>query len=178
MQHDTPNEALVALLPDLQRLSRIMARSPENAEDLAQEAALKVWAKLQDGANIDNLRPYLMTALRNEARRPKKVAASLEDADIPSTGPEAPRRMACTEVLKAISTLPEDQATLLHLYVHRGCSYADLAKQTGLPIGTITSRLSRARARLCTHFDVQQGHAVSALLPETGAPSADRTSPD
>ncbi len=169
--------ALTALMPDLHRLARILAPGPDAAEDLAQEALLKVWAKLDRGITIDDLRPYLMTTLRNEARRPRRRTAPLDSAPTPSTPADAPRRIACKEVMQAIDALPAGQSDLMQRYLSDGCSYAELACRTGLPLGTVTSRMARARARLCAQLDLPAGSAVQAILAETdgAATGAPRT---
>ncbi|MCF6315921.1 MAG: sigma-70 family RNA polymerase sigma factor [Marinosulfonomonas sp.] len=157
---------LTTLMPALQRLARILAPSPDLAEDMAQDALLRVWARLKKGGEIDDLRPYLMTTLRNASTRPPVQDQELTDQNTPSHPAEIWNRFACADVNGAISRLPDEQAELLRPLAMDGSSYADLAKTFGLPIGTVMSRISRARAHLRTDLELPKAHAVEALLEE------------
>ena len=75
---------LTTLMPALQRLARILAATPDLAEDMAQDALLRVWARLRKGGEIDDLRPYLMTTLRNASTRPPVQDQELTDQNTPS----------------------------------------------------------------------------------------------
>ncbi|MEE9427360.1 MAG: sigma-70 family RNA polymerase sigma factor [Paracoccaceae bacterium] len=158
------SHTLVTLLPPLRRLARILAPTPDQAEDLAQEALVKVWARLQRGADIDDLRPYLMTTLRNANRTPRPQEQELTDDNTPSCPPQAWGRMVVQDVSDAIENLAEDQSNLLRPLVQQGTSYKKLAKLHGLPIGTVMSRIARARTRLRSDLGLPADHAVEALL--------------
>ena len=158
-------EALSALLPDLGKLCRIL-RPRGDADDLAQEVALSVWRQMARGADIDALRPYLMSAARNRARRPMKMGDALEEADIPQVAPDAPARLATAEVLRAIRRLPRDHAVLLEDLARDGLSYRELAARHGLPMGTIMSRLARARAALRTEMQLTPDQSAVVLLEQ------------
>lgn len=160
---------LVSLIPALQRLSRRLTRDPTAAEDLAQEALLRVWAQIGRGEAIEDLKPYLMTAARNLARRTRPVALALSDAPEPAAPPEAPGRLALREVAGAMSRLPEIEARLILRQVTRGESYADIAVAEGLPIGTVMSRLARGRARLRQDCGLPESGPVAAFLTSEDA---------
>ena len=160
---------LTTLMPALQRLARILAPTPDLADDMAQDALLRVWARLKKGAEIDDLRPYLMTTLRNASTRPPVQDQELTDQNTPSHPAEIWDRFACADVSHAISRLPDDQADLLRPLVMHGSSYADLAKAFDLPIGTVMSRISRARAHLRAELDLPKSGAVEVLLDEVSA---------
>jgi len=155
---------LISLMPALNRLARILSDTPDQAEDLAQETLLRVWSRLQRGDDIEDLRPYLMTALRNTARKVPPPEQPLTETDIPSCAPAAPARLACQNVRDAIRNLSTNHGTLLHLHAQSGASYAELARTQNLPLGTIMSRISRARARLRTDMNLPPDHAVETLL--------------
>lgn len=159
-------ETFARLLPDLNRLCRILAPSRDAAEDLAQEAALRVWAQLAAGAEIEALRPYLMTAARNGARRPAQAPEELTEALSPCIPPEAPARLATAEVLKAIARLPHAQAILISDHALGGLSYQALAAEHALPLGTVMSRLNRARRALRTAMDLEPDESATALLAD------------
>ncbi|HHI69652.1 MAG TPA: sigma-70 family RNA polymerase sigma factor [Rhodobacteraceae bacterium] len=159
-------DSLTDLIPALQRLARILAPTPDQAEDMAQEALLRVWARLQDGASIDDLRPYLMTTLRNASTKPRTQDQELTEQNTPGQAPEVWSRFACSDVGGALSRLPDDQADLLRPFAIQGASYAELAKTFDLPIGTVMSRISRARAQLRAELDLPKSRAVETLLEE------------
>ena len=77
--------------------------------------------------------------------------------------------LALREVMQAIAALPPAQAELLRLLATTGADYADLARQTGLPLGTVTSRLSRARARLRAAVDLPENAPVTTLFDDRAA---------
>jgi len=138
------------LLTALHRRARRLDRCPEEAADLAQEAAMKLLQKLESGARIDRPEAYAMTALANLARsrwRGKRPSEELTD-DAATTEPDALARIACGEIAAAIARLPEPQARLIQLVAVGETRPADLARTTGVPLGTVMSRLARARATL------------------------------
>ena len=86
--------------------------------------------------------------LRTLARRP--ALAPIEEEDPPgATGPETGLR----DIERALSTLVEDQRAALLLVVLEGLSYREVAEVQGVPIGTVMSRLARARAQLRAYLD-------------------------
>lgn len=156
-------QALTDLIPVLMRTALALTRSRDRAEDLAQEALLRVWTRLRDGEEIGDLRPYLLATLRNLARRPPRLAPA--EAAAPESAPGAAAdRLACGEVMAALSALPPDQLRLLTRAAIDAATTAELAAETGLPPGTVASRLSRARARLRARLDLPDADPVAALL--------------
>ena len=84
------DQDLTDFIPDLMRLSLRLKRGDRAAaEDLAQEALLRVWARLRAEGRIDDLRPYLMEAARNLSRRPPHPTLPGDDLPEPSPPPEA-----------------------------------------------------------------------------------------
>ena len=158
--------ALVHLMPPARRLAAILTRSPEKADDLAQEALVLVWSQLQGGADIQDLRPYLMTTLRNANRVRRDEHQPLTETNTPGVPGDAFGRMACHEVNSAIADLPANLRDLLNQVVQNGATYQELATSNAIPIGTVMSRLSRARSQLRAELDLPQTHAVEALLDE------------
>lgn len=164
----TPKHAVTFqdLLPRLHRRARRLVGCPEDAADLAQEAALQVWGHLQAGTPVRNPEAYAMTALRNLAHSRWRRHVVLEplETETAITSPEAPRRMACTELRAAMARLPEAQARLIHLVETGETSPAEIARITELPLGTVMSRLSRARARLRADLKMSEGESVATLI--------------
>lgn len=140
-----------------------LTRSRDRAEDLVQEALLRVWARMSSGEQIDDLRPYLMTTVRNLAKRPPRLAP-VEAAPPEAADGHASDRLACAEVIAAIETLPQDQAHLLNRTAFENATIAEIAAETGLPEGTVASRVSRARARLRAKLGLKDTLPLSDLL--------------
>jgi RNA polymerase sigma-70 factor (ECF subfamily) len=140
--------ALTALMPALARRCRRLTRDPAAAEDLAQEALARVWAQIRAGAAIDDLAPYLMTAARNLARRPGPAMQPLDGVAEAAVAPEGPRRVMLREVAGQLAALAPADRRILLCQALDGASYAEIAAAEGLAIGTVMSRLARARARL------------------------------
>jgi RNA polymerase sigma-70 factor (ECF subfamily) len=89
--------------------------------------------------------------LRSLARRP--TMSSIDENDAPDTaGPEAGSR----DIERALGELVEDQRTALLLVVLEGMSYREVAEVQGVPIGTVMSRLARARAQIKSYLDGQR----------------------
>ncbi len=157
-------QELTALIPALSRLARIMAPTPDLAEDMTQDALLRVWARLQKGGEIDDLRPYLMTTLRNASRKPRQQDQELTEQNAPSHAAEIWDRLACSDVINAMADMPDDLTDLLRPLAMSGASYDELAASFDLPIGTVMSRISRARAQLRAELDLPKMRAVEVLL--------------
>lgn len=144
------NEQIIALLPALRRRARRLAHSPEEAEDIAQEAALRMWQALKEDTDIMEMNRYIMILLLNVARerwRRRRPTETLEE-NTAKVQPEAPARLACSAVQTAIDHLPKDQHRLIQMVAHGETSPRKLAQITGLPTGTVMSRLARARKTL------------------------------
>jgi len=157
-------EALVAMRPRLLKRARRYTGDREAAEDLVQEALLRVWARLTRDDTVDDLEAYVTIALRHVAwGRPRPFED--EDAHFPPVvESDAEPRLAAADVMRALSHLPAHQKALLKGYAIEGASYAELAEQHRLPIGTVMSRVARARAQLRKEFDLPVTAPVTELL--------------
>jgi DNA-directed RNA polymerase specialized sigma24 family protein len=111
---------------------------------------VRVIAKQQQGAQIYDLPAYSMRTMHNQARMGWRKQPALEELheNDASTLPAAMERLICADTLRAIETLPEKQAQILRMVSEGDTSPKDLALRTGWPIGTVMSRLARARIRL------------------------------
>ena len=141
-------------LPALYRAARAWTRTREEAEDLVQEVCAQVLARprLVLGEDLG----YLMRAMHNTltsqrraaARRPQTVELE-EDLDADARGWGDPEAAAENEeVLAAIAALPDDFRDALVAVDVAGLPYQEAARLLGLPEGTVTSRLFRARDRV------------------------------
>jgi RNA polymerase sigma factor (sigma-70 family) len=150
-----PHTSLEALMPMLRRRARRLSQSRHDAEDLLQDALLRVLQKQQTGQEIDALGPYAMRTLHNQARmrwRAPPAPQELEE-DTATIAPVALLRLECADALRAISDLPVDQCEVMQMVLTGETSPAVMAETLGLPIGTVMSRLARARARLRATLD-------------------------
>src|SRR5919197_2573122 len=144
-----------APLPRMYRAARAWTRSREEAEDLVQETYARVLARPRLLRNEDEV-GYLLRALRNtlisqkrtETRRPATTEL-IEDVAIGTRGSDDPGEAAeIREVYAAISQLPEEFRDALVAVDVAGLSYDEAARALGIPEGTLTSRLFRARDRV------------------------------
>ena len=152
MDSQDPNadvSRIVPLIPTLTRRARKLARSQAEAEDLVQDTLLSLCKRLHDHAEIDDLPAYAMRTLSRRAQRGWRETPmrEIEEADalIP---PDALLRLDCADTLAAIGRLPKPQRQLMELVAAGETSPRALANATGLPLGTVMSRLARARAKL------------------------------
>jgi RNA polymerase sigma-70 factor, ECF subfamily len=148
-------EALVEHLPRLYRAARAWTASREEAEDLVQETTARVLARPRVVRGESEL-GYLLRALRNtlvsqrraQSRRPattplvEELAAGARADDDPAQAAEL------REVHVAIAELPEEFRDALVAVDIAGLTYPEAARALRVPEGTLTSRLSRARARV------------------------------
>ncbi len=152
------------LLPKLLRRARRLARTADEAEDMAQETALRLWQALDGPHDIETPERYAMTMLHNIARqrwRGRRVTEELTD-DMAQAAPLAHGRIACAELQAAIERLPKDQAELMRLVMLGETSPQILADRIGVPKGTVMSRLGRARATLRNEIGLE-GSVVELL---------------
>ncbi len=141
---------LCALTPVLRRTALRHTGCPHAAEDLAQDTILKLLQRLRTGPEPENLRAYALTTVRNLARSRWRHLLPTDPLteDVAITLPDAPGRIDLAELRDAITHLPPQQARLMALVAEGETSPAILARRTGQPLGTVMSRLSRARAAL------------------------------
>ncbi len=142
----------------LYQAARVLCGDPVEAEDLAQEALVRGLRAFHRFDHDAALYPWLLRILRNtyldevrsaRARRLTLPAVPPDPAD-PGAGPEEAleAEQAAARVHRALATLPPDQALVVTLVDLQGLGYGEAAQALGLPVGTVRSRLSRARDRL------------------------------
>ena len=140
---------LVPLIPALNRRARKLARSRAEADDLVQDTLLSLCQRLHENARIDDLRAYAMRTLGNRAQRGWRQTPTQElEEDDALILPDAHLRLECADTLAAVASLPSPQRRLMELVAGGETSPRALAAATGLPLGTVMSRLARARAKL------------------------------
>lgn len=144
-----------AEIPRLRRYARYLVRDVDHADDLVQEALVRALNNLEKWQRGTNLRSWLFVILRNvyinEIRRARTTPQSseLQPNDIAlgvSGGQEW--RQAVVEMERAFVRLSDEHKDVLFLVAVEGLEYEEAARVLGIPIGTVRSRLSRARLAL------------------------------
>lgn len=150
---------LTELIPQMRAFSRSLCSNMAEAEDLAQEAMLKAWRSRERFEPGTNMKAWVFTIVRNhfysEKRRswrkqsldPGIAEATLVANDNPGM------KMDLLALKNAIDQLPDDQREALILVGAGGFAYDEAAKICGCAVGTVKSRVSRARKALETIFD-------------------------
>jgi len=161
---------MVALLPRLRRFAYALTRSNDRADDLAQatlERAIRFIDGWQSGTRLDswlfaiarniNLNNVRASRVRGEDRAPVDL-----DDHMSFDGERATEaRLTYQAVAGFLSRLPEEQRSILLLNCVEGLSYKEIATALDLPIGTVTSRLGRARIALRAFVSGDDGPAAA-----------------
>jgi RNA polymerase sigma-70 factor (ECF subfamily) len=166
---------VIAQLPPLRRYARALTRDEAQADDLVQDALARAFERRATFRAGANLRNWLLSILHNvfidacrrrqaEARREAEIAR-LAEASAPA-GQES--RLHLQQIATAFLHLPEEQRAALHLVAIEGLSYQEAADTLQIPVGTLMSRLSRARAALRA-FEAGARPLAPALPPPAAA---------
>lgn len=139
----------VKLRARLMRRARRLARNRDEAEDLVQETLLRMYRRDLRGTSIEKPTAYAMRVLAHLAQRgwsgPVPEELDIEHVAAPE---QTEARLECLEVLAAIDRLPTQQRLIMAFVIAGEASPRIIARELGLPLGTVMSRLARARARL------------------------------
>ena len=158
-------ERLVELIPRLRRYARALVGDRATADDLVQDTLERAWAKLHLYRRGTDLRAWLFTVMHNV--HVNRVRAARATDQLEEDMPELAQRASQGDALlvrdldRAISRLPDEQRAVLLLVTLEEMSYEEVARTLGIPIGTVMSRLSRARDKLRV---MMQGQGVAAKL--------------
>ncbi len=159
------NDQLIAVLPRLRRFARGLAGASADADDLVQAACERALARayqFEEGTRFDSWMFRIVQTIWIDQLRAREVRK--EDGDVAEErlgSDEAVRRvearLALAEVRQAVQLLPPDQRAVLMLVTVEGLSYKEAAVVADVPVGTIMSRLARARTALQRHLDAGAG---------------------
>jgi len=159
------SDQLITVLPRLRRFARGLAGSAVEADDLVQAACERALARqhqFQEGTRFDSWMFRIVQTIWIDQIRARDVRK--EDGDVAEErlGSDEPvrrveARLALAEVRRAVDRLPPDQRTALLLVTVDGLSYKEAAEVTRVPVGTIMSRLARARIALQLQLDAGGG---------------------
>jgi len=152
---NTVESQIEAEIPGLRRYARALSGDVASADDLVQDCLERALARLALWRRDGNLRAWLFTILRNvwidELRRRKvrPEVNGMDDAmDHAATSPNQPARLAVRDMVAALAQLAPEQREAVLLVGLEGMTYAEVAVVTGVPVGTVMSRLKRGRDRL------------------------------
>ncbi len=139
----------------LRRYALVLTRDGDRAEDLVQEALMRALAGAATWRSGLALRPWLLSIVHNThvSRRRRALvehagAKELAAAAVPAAPPSQYGRVELGQTMRALLGLPEDQREVIVLVAIDGLSYKEAAEILGLPMGTLMSRLARAREAL------------------------------
>lgn len=179
MTRDTNRMDVLGLLPAMRRYARALTRDAASAEDLVHDTLVKAYEKKGTFRPGRNLRTWLFSILHNHfidgLRKTRadtlRIACASQTAEsVIAPGQEHTVRLA--QVRQAFMALPDEQRMALHLVAIEGMNYHEAAMTLGIPVGTLMSRLGRARATLRGFEDGEQAGDKSA---QSGNPG--RTAP-
>jgi RNA polymerase sigma-70 factor, ECF subfamily len=168
-------EIFLPFLDAAYNLARWIVRHDQDAQDIVQEAYLRAF-KGYHGFKGGNARAWLLTIVRNTAytwinRRaadqklvPYEEEKHAEIISFSQAGDESMSEKKRGYLQSAMERLPTEFREIIILYEYEGLSYKELALALGLPVGTVMSRLSRARRRLQQEFVQVQGSDVTNEL--------------
>ena len=180
---------LIAVVPNLRAFAVSLCGNPDRADDLVQETLVKAWGNLDSFVEGTNLPAWLFTILRNfyysEYRKRRREVADPDGAIATklATAPAQNGHMDLCDLHAALQQLPNDQREALILIGVSGLAYEEAAEICGCAVGTMKSRVNRARNRLANllsiHSTSELGHAedwqvadpasVGYQLPKTGS---------
>jgi RNA polymerase sigma-70 factor, ECF subfamily len=160
------SEQLIAVLPRLRRFARGLAGATAEADDLVQAACERALARehqFQEGTRFDSWMFRIVQTIWIDHLRAREVRKEDSDVAEERLGTDAPvrrieARLALAEVRLAVERLPAEQRAVLMLVTVEGLSYKEAAAVAGVPVGTIMSRLARARVAL--HQQLEAGGGV------------------
>ncbi|MCX7157626.1 MAG: RNA polymerase sigma factor [Proteobacteria bacterium] len=143
---------IVELIPRLRRYARALAGDRARADDLVQDTLERAWNKFHLWRPGSDLRAWLFTVRPNV--HVNQVRASRDHAMLDDEGPEMAvagvqgASLEIRDLERALAVLPPEQREVLLLIALEDMSYAEVATMLDIPIGTVMSRLSRAREKL------------------------------
>jgi RNA polymerase sigma-70 factor (ECF subfamily) len=153
-QQSSLRDDLVATIPNMRAFAISLCGNRDRADDLVQEALVKAWHHLDSFREGTNLKAWLFAILRNayfsELRKTRREVADSDGqlAARLSVPPEQQGQLELVDLSNALAQLPPDQREALILVGAEGFSYEDAAGISGCAVGTVKSRVNRARAKL------------------------------
>jgi RNA polymerase sigma-70 factor (ECF subfamily) len=167
---------LAALVPNLRAFARSLCGAADQADDLVQETLVKAWKSRASFAPDSNLKAWLFTILRNtylSELRKRKYEVQDQDGMLAqqlSVKDGQTGHMDLLDFAKAFALLTSEQREALILIGAEGFSYDEAAMMCGCAVGTMKSRVNRARVKLAELMGVESAEEFgsSDAIPRTG----------
>lgn len=161
---------VVAQIPALRRYARALTGDAWAADDLVQDTLERACSRWRLWLAGTDLRAWLFTLMHNlfisQVRQDQRRAASGQTVDIDEVGHSlqtpASNQALNIDLQRCLLRLPMDQRAVLLLVILEDMSYTEVAKVVGVPLGTVMSRLSRARARMRELMDEPKDPAAAS----------------
>ncbi len=165
--HAAFRKDLIAAIPKLRAFALSLASHADHADDLVQETLMKAWNHQESFQAGTNIKAWLFTILRNEYfSQLRKRKREVEDANgeyagsvMTPGGQESQLDMADLRI--ALQQLPADQREAVVLVGASGFSYQEVAEICAVPVGTVKSRVNRARNKLAAILGVEAAEQVA-----------------
>lgn len=158
-------DRLIACIPRLRRYARALLGGRADADDLVQDTVERGWDKLASWRRGSDMRAWLFGIMHNlhvdQQRRPALATEPLDDDLQPAAADTSGDRLALRDMDLALQQLPLEQRAVLLMVALEDMRYDEVAAALDIPLGTVMSRLSRARERLRL---ILQGQPVPATL--------------
>ena len=164
-------DAILATVPSLRAFAVSLCGNLDRADDLVQETLTRALANIESFRPGTNMAAWLFTILRNQFRSEyRKRRREVEDADgIHAQSLQAPAEQIAKvefgELREALAKLPDDQREALVLVGASGFSYEEAANICGCAVGTIKSRVNRARTHLAGLMSIGEEGIVDSQEP-------------
>jgi RNA polymerase sigma-70 factor (ECF subfamily) len=160
VEEELPRQDLIAAIPRLRRYARVLTGNAHRADDLVQDTLARAWVKRRLWRVGSDLRAWLFTIMHHlhvnqcaATSREVKNTSLDSEGEYDAASHEAKEenylsRIELGEVMQQVSRLPAEQCEVLLLVAVEDLPYHEIAAILGIPIGTVMSRLSRARDKL------------------------------
>jgi RNA polymerase sigma-70 factor (ECF subfamily) len=167
-----PQPELIAAIPRLRRYARVLTGETSRADDLVQETLARAWEKRRLWAAGSDLRAWLFTIMHNvfvnqraTARRDAQNVSLDDDDSVLELPVRATQqlRVELLEILREVGRLPAEQREVLLLAAVEELRYEEIATVLGIPVGTVMSRLSRAREKIRRAMSHESSQVVQSL---------------
>jgi len=149
-----PRDELVEHLPAMRAFAMSLTRNSAIADDMVQDTLVKAWTNIEKFQVGTNLRAWLFTILRNtyysNRRKAKREVADVDGVFTESLSqkPDHDGRLQMADFQECFAKLPDEQREALILVGASGFAYEEAAEMCGVAVGTIKSRVNRARKKL------------------------------
>ncbi len=157
---NTLRDRMLAAVPSLRAFAISLTGNRDRADDLVQDTLMRAWANIDRFERGTNLEAWLFTILRNRFHSEyRSRRREVEDADGSyaarlKTHPDQQDHLDYEDFRTALAKLPPDQREALLLVGAQGMSYEEAAEVCNVPLGTVKSRVNRARSRLAALLDL------------------------